>query len=101
MSSWTSTTCKTKNWPNYNLSLKRRGSLPIWFGTEMAWEAKPSGKRGRQHVYSDAAIQTCLTFKVLFGLPLRQATGFCGKPDGTCRVGLGCARLQHLVSTTA
>ena len=27
-------------------------------------------------VYSDAAIQACLTVKVLFGLPLRQATGF-------------------------
>lgn len=42
----------------------------------MAWDAKPSGKRGRQQAYSAAAIQTCLTFKVLFGLPLRQATGF-------------------------
>jgi hypothetical protein len=36
----------------------------------------PSGKRGRQQSFRDAAIQTCLTTKVLFGLPLRQATGF-------------------------
>jgi len=42
----------------------------------MDWKAKPSGKRGRQQAYSDAAIQTCLTIKVLFGLPLRQTTGF-------------------------
>ena len=42
----------------------------------MDWGAAPSGKRGRQQVYSDAAIQACLTIKVLFGLPLRQATGF-------------------------
>jgi len=42
----------------------------------MAWEAKPSGHRGRQQAYSDAAIQTCLTLKVLFGLPLRQTVGF-------------------------
>lgn len=42
----------------------------------MDWEAKPSGKRGRQKAYSDAAIQACLTIKVLFGLPLRQTTGF-------------------------
>ena len=42
----------------------------------MAWEAKPSGHRGRQQAYSDAAIQACLTMKVLFGLPLRQTTGF-------------------------
>ncbi|WP_419186861.1 transposase, partial [Pseudorhodobacter antarcticus] len=26
--------------------------------------------------YSDAAIQTCLTMKVLFGMALRQTTGF-------------------------
>ncbi len=53
-----------------------RVSSSIWFDAEMAWEAKPSGHRGRQQAYSDAAIQACLTIKVLFGLPLRQATGF-------------------------
>ena len=76
MSSWTPTTYKTKNWSDYNRALKQRGSLSIWFDAEMAWEAKSSGKRGRQHTYSDAAIQACLTIKVLFGLPLRQTTGF-------------------------
>jgi len=76
MSSWTPTAYKTKNWSNYNRSLKQRGSLSIWFDAGMDWKAKPSGKRGRQQAYSDAAIQTCLTIKVLFGLPLRQTTGF-------------------------
>ena len=76
MSSWTPTNYKTKNWSHYNRALKQRGSLSIWFGAEMAWEAKPSGHRGRQQAYSDAAIQACLTMKVLFGLPLRQTTGF-------------------------
>ena len=76
MSSWTRTTYKTTNWSEYNTALKQRGSLSIWFDAEMAWEAKPSGKRGRQQAYSDAAIQACLTIKVLFGLPLRQTTGF-------------------------
>ena len=42
----------------------------------MVWVPPPSGKRGRQQNYSDAAIQACLTLKVLFGLPLRQTTGF-------------------------
>jgi hypothetical protein len=42
----------------------------------LAGRFKPSGKRGRQQAYSDAAIQACLTIKVLFGLPLRQTTGF-------------------------
>lgn len=76
MSSWTPTTYKTRNWAEYNLSLKRRGSLSIWFDPEMAWEATSSGRRGRHQTYSDAAIQACLTLKVLFGLPLRQTTGF-------------------------
>lgn len=53
------TNYKTKNWIHYNLPLKPRGSLSIWFDAEMAWEAKPSGHRGRQRAYSDAAIQAC------------------------------------------
>ena len=76
MSSWTPTTYKTRNWAEYNHSLKQRGSLSIWFDPEMSWEAEASGRRGRQKTYSDAAIQACLTLKVLFGLPLRQTTGF-------------------------
>ncbi len=63
---------KTRNWPFYNEALKRRGSLTIWFDSAMAWEAAPSGGRGRQQSYSDAAIQTCLTMKVLFGMALRR-----------------------------
>ena len=42
----------------------------------MIWTPAPTGKRGRQQHFSDAAIQTCLSLKVLFGLPLRQTTGF-------------------------
>ena len=69
-------TYRTKNWPAYNKALKDRGSLTIWFNPEVTWKAAPTGKRGRQPRYSDAAIQACLTLKVLFGMPLRQATGF-------------------------
>ena len=67
---------RTKNWPEYNKALKDRGSLTIWFNPEVTWRAGPTGKRGRQPRYSDAAIQACLTLKVLFGMPLRQTTGF-------------------------
>ena len=42
----------------------------------MTWAPPPTGRRGRQCKFSDAAIQTCLTMKVLFGMPLRQTTGF-------------------------
>ena len=53
-----------------------RLAVLIWFDPSMTWEAAPTGKRGRQPSYSDAAIQTSLTMKVLFGMALRQTTGF-------------------------
>ena len=76
MSRPTPPTYKTRNWRSYNQALKRRGSLTIWFDPAMMWGAASTGKRGRQPAYSDAAIQTCLTMKVLFGMALRQTTGF-------------------------
>jgi hypothetical protein len=68
-------TYRTTNWCSYNAALKRRGSLLVWFDPETFWLAEPSGKRGRSATFTDAAIQTCLTLKALFGLPLRQTTG--------------------------
>ena len=68
-------TYRTTNWPEYNAALSKRGSLLIWFDPETQWLAGPTGKRGRQPVFTDAAIQACLTLKALFGLPLRQTTG--------------------------
>jgi len=76
MSSWAPTKYKTTNWSAYNEALKRRGSLTLWFDPDMVWKPPPTGRRGRQQRFSDAAIQTCLTMKVLFGMPLRQTTGF-------------------------
>lgn len=76
MSNWTPTKYKTTNWSAYNEALKQRGSLLIWFDPGMVWVPPPSGKRGRQCQFSDAAIQTCLTLQGLFGMPLRQTTGF-------------------------
>jgi IS5 family transposase len=68
---------KTTNWATYNRALKARGSLTVWLDREMAWQAAPtSGKPGRPATYSDAAVQCCLTMKVLFGLALRQTQGF-------------------------
>jgi Transposase DDE domain len=66
---------KTTNWKEYNASLTSRGSLLIWLDRDMKWKGSASGKRGRNQQYSDAAIQFCLTIKVLFNLALRQAIG--------------------------
>lgn len=66
---------KTTNWPSYHAALKSRGALMIWLDPVLKWAAEPTGKRGRNPTFSDAAIQFCLTIKCLFGLALRQATG--------------------------
>ena len=66
---------RTTNWRGYNAALRERGSLLIWLDPKMEWAAAPSGRRGRPATFSDAAIQTCLMLKALFGLPLRQTTG--------------------------
>ena len=42
----------------------------------MVWKLPSTDERGWQPRFSDAAIQTCLKMKVLFGMPLRQTTGF-------------------------
>lgn len=66
---------KTTNWAAYNAALKARGSLTIWLDKGMQWYAPASGKRGRHRIFSDAAIQFCLSIKCLFGLALRQSLG--------------------------
>ena len=47
----------------------------IWLDRDLQWSGLASGKRGRPSLFSDAAIQFCLTIKALFGLALRQAMG--------------------------
>lgn len=59
----------------YNRALERRGSMLILIDPELQWLAEPAGKMGRPPVFSDVAIQLCLSVKVLFKLPLRQAVG--------------------------
>jgi hypothetical protein len=68
MSRPTPPTYKSRNWPAHNEALKRRGSPTIWFDPAMTWDAAPTGKRGRQRDCGAAAIQTCLTMTVLFGM---------------------------------
>ena len=66
---------RTTNWPAYNAALRRRGSLLIWLDREMEWYAPKNGRPGRPETFSDAALQFCLSIKVLFSLALRQAIG--------------------------
>ena len=41
-----------------------------------AWKPAVGGRRGGQKKYSDVAIETALTLRLIFHLPLRQAEGF-------------------------
>ena len=66
---------RTTNWSSYNTALRKRGSMLIWVDQEMAWLAPHEGRLGRPPIFSDAAIQFCLSVKVLFKLPLRQTAG--------------------------
>src|SRR4051812_5078632 len=65
---------KVTNWRDYDESLRRRGSLTVWFSDEAvaAWEAERRTRRGGQPAYSDLAILTALTFKAVFRLAYRQ-----------------------------
>ncbi len=69
---------RVTNWAAYTESLRRRGDLTIWFDLEgcSGWRAGGPRRRGGQPVYSDLAIEICLTLRVVFGLPLRQTQGF-------------------------
>ena len=66
------------NWREYEYSLRKRGSLTLWLSSSAikSWKSPKSGKPGRQQKYSDLAIETILTLRLLFHLPLRQTEGF-------------------------
>ncbi len=75
-------TYKTKyrvaNWSAYNRALVRRGDVTVWLAPEAiaAWTPRQTGRRGGPRRYSDLAIETALTLRLIYHLPLRQAEGF-------------------------
>ncbi len=71
---------RVTNWAEYDASLKRRGSLTVWFTDEAvaAWRAEPRTTPGGQPHYSALAITTALTLRAVFRLALRQTEGLIG-----------------------
>jgi hypothetical protein len=70
---------KITNWPEYDHALVQRGNITLWFDEEFLrenWPGIATGKRGKPFKYSDAAIQTLLVLKAVFGLPFRTLEGF-------------------------
>jgi len=77
-------THRVTNWPAYDVSLRQRGSLTVWFTDEAiaAWAAEPRTTRGGQPWYSALAILTALTLRAVFRLAYRQAEGLIGSIVG-------------------
>jgi hypothetical protein len=75
-------TYKTKyrvaNWASYDRALTQRGDVTVWVSPEAiaTWEPARVGARGGQLRYSNVAIETALTLRLLFHLPFRQTEGF-------------------------
>lgn len=71
-------THRVRNWKEYNEGLKKRGSITLWISEEAIeqWRYRGAAKRGAQPTYSDLAIETCLTLRGVYHLPLRQTEGF-------------------------
>ena len=69
---------RVQNWASYDRALIRQGDVTVWLSPEaiVSWEPAGMGKRGGQLKYSDLAIETALTLRLLFNLPLRQTEGF-------------------------
>src|SRR3954471_20876178 len=88
-------TRKVTNWRDYDESLRRRGSVTVWFSDEAveAWEAERRTSRGGQPEYSDRAILTALTFKAGFRLASRRTEGLNGPVIGL--LGLDLAGPDH------
>ena len=68
---------RVTNWAAYDIALRQRGSLTVWFSEAaiVAWKAAPRATRGGQPRYSALAITTSLTPRAVFRLALRQTEG--------------------------
>ena len=66
------------NWRAYERALVQRGDVTLWLSADAtdAWRPAPSGRPGGQPRFSDLAIETALTLRLVFRLPLRQTEGF-------------------------
>ena len=66
------------NWPEYDKALAQRGDVTLWLTPDAitTWAAAGVGRRKGQLQYSDLAIETALTLRLIFRLPLRQTEGF-------------------------
>jgi hypothetical protein len=86
------------NWSQYDRALVKRGEITLWISEDAidSWAPKLSGKRGAPRKYSNLAIETASTLRLVYGLPLRQARGILALLAPLLAGGYG--RPRHLVS---
>ena len=68
---------RVTNCAEYDESLRRRGDLTVSISEDAlaVWSAPRRTTPGGQPVYSDVAVELCLTLRMVFKQPLRQAQG--------------------------
>ncbi len=69
---------RVRNWAEYERALVERGDLTVWFTDDAvaAWPPEKSRRRGAQPKYSELAIETALTLRLVYRLAWRQTEGF-------------------------
>jgi IS5 family transposase len=90
---------RVTNWADYDRALVNRGNLTIWFDEARIkdhWTPPPPVGRGKPGLYSDVAIQTCLTLKTLFRLPYRATEGLLKSLMRLCQLDLPVPDHTHL-----
>ena len=62
-----------RNWAAYEKALRDRGDVTLWLSQDAidAWTPPETGKPGGQPLYSNIAIETALTLRLVFHLALR------------------------------
>ena len=69
---------KVTNRKPYGHSFIKRGDFTLWLSKSVirSWCGGPNDLVGRPKIYSDLAIETALSLRLIFKLPLRQTEGF-------------------------
>ena len=78
------------NWRAYERALVSRGDVTLWLSPDVraTWGAARSGRPGGQQRFSDLAIETALTLRLVFRLPFHQTEGFVRSILTVMRTGL-------------
>ena len=61
---------RVANWAEYDHALVQRGDITLWISKDAiaSWKPEPTGLRGAQRKFSDHAIETGLTLRLIFRL---------------------------------